>query len=83
VAVRESQVRAFVSLKDRRIRILGGAPDGFCHPVMAHHGLNSELTSADTSLLSWSRNLYATDWLMQDPKQSSVLNVCCCPSLGL
>lgn len=73
VAMRESQVKALASLKDKRI--LGGALDGFCHPMTAHQGLNSELTSADTSPLGWSRYVYTTDWLMQDPNQFSVLNI--------
>lgn len=78
--MRESQGKALASLKNKRI--LGGALHGFCHPTMAHQRLNSELTSADTSFLGWSRNVYTTGWLMQDPKQS-VLGICCCPFLGL
>lgn len=81
MVMRESQVKALASLKDKRI--WGGALDGFCHPLMAHQGLNSELTSADTSSLGWGTNVYTTGWLMQDPKQFSVLNIFCSPSLSL
>lgn len=67
VAMRESQVKALASLKDKRI--LEGALDGLCHPLMAHEGLNSELTSAYTSPLGWGTNVHHR---LADPRPKTV-----------